>query len=58
MLKWRSNVSVEILERLINSLQVSFAEFFGSKEFKSNLMSIDNIRQFIRGKAEQFGAKT
>jgi transcriptional regulator with XRE-family HTH domain len=30
----RRNVSVEILERLIKALEVSFAVFFNSKEFK------------------------
>lgn len=30
----RRNVSLEILERLIKALNVSFAEFFNSKEFK------------------------
>ena len=30
----RRNISVEVLERLITSLKVSFAEFFNSKEFK------------------------
>jgi len=30
----RRNISVEVLERLINALQVSFTEFFNSKEFK------------------------
>ncbi|HVT86216.1 MAG TPA: helix-turn-helix transcriptional regulator [Chitinophagaceae bacterium] len=30
----RRNVSVEILERIITALQVSFNEFFNSKEFK------------------------
>lgn len=30
----RRNVSLEILERLIKALEVSFAEFFTSKEFK------------------------
>lgn len=30
----RRNVSVEILERLIKALNVSFSEFFDSKEFK------------------------
>jgi transcriptional regulator with XRE-family HTH domain len=30
----RRNVSIEILERLIKALEVSFAEFFNSKEFK------------------------
>lgn len=30
----RRNVSMEILERLIKALGVSFAEFFNSKEFK------------------------
>ena len=30
----RRNVSLEILERLIKALDVSFAEFFTSKEFK------------------------
>lgn len=29
----RRNVSVEILEKLIAALQVSFSEFFNSKEF-------------------------
>ena len=30
----RRNVSLEILERLIKALEVSFAEFFNAKEFK------------------------
>jgi len=30
----RRNVSVEILERLVAALGVSFSEFFNSKEFK------------------------
>ena len=30
----RRNVSVEILERLIKALDVPFADFFNSKEFK------------------------
>lgn len=30
----RRNVSLEILERLIKGLNVSFSEFFNSKEFK------------------------
>jgi len=30
----RRNVSLEILERLIKALNVSFAEFFNVKEFK------------------------
>ena len=30
----RRNVSVEILERIIAALKVSFTEFFNSKEFK------------------------
>ena len=30
----RRNVSVEILEKLIKALEVSFAEFFNAKEFK------------------------
>lgn len=30
----RRNVSTEILERLIKALEVSFAEFFNSKDFK------------------------
>ena len=30
----RRNVSVEILERLIAALEVSFIDFFNSKEFK------------------------
>ena len=30
----RRNVSVEILERIIAALDVSFTEFFTSKEFK------------------------
>ncbi len=30
----RRNVSVEILERLVRALNVSFSEFFDSKEFK------------------------
>ena len=31
----RRNVSVEILERLVKALQVSFADFFNSKEFRN-----------------------
>jgi transcriptional regulator with XRE-family HTH domain len=30
----RRNISVEILERIIKALEVSFSEFFNSKEFK------------------------
>lgn len=30
----RRNVSLEILERLIKALEVSFSEFFNNKEFK------------------------
>lgn len=30
----RRNVSLEILERLIKALSVSFSEFFNTKEFK------------------------
>jgi transcriptional regulator with XRE-family HTH domain len=30
----RRNVSIEILERLVTALNVSFTEFFSSKEFK------------------------
>ncbi|MEN9549549.1 MAG: hypothetical protein RIR12_2140 [Bacteroidota bacterium] len=30
----RRNVSLEILERLINALEVSVTDFFNSKEFK------------------------
>ena len=30
----RRNISMEILERLIKALNVSFAEFFNSREFK------------------------
>lgn len=30
----RRNVSVKILERLIKALDLSFADFFNSKEFK------------------------
>ena len=30
----RRNVSVEILDRLINALDVTVSEFFNSKEFK------------------------
>jgi transcriptional regulator with XRE-family HTH domain len=30
----RRNVSLEILERLIKALQVSFSEFFTAKEFR------------------------
>ena len=30
----RRNISVEILEKLIIALKVSFAEFFNAKEFK------------------------
>ncbi len=30
----RRNVSMEILERIIRALEVSFTEFFSSKEFK------------------------
>ena len=30
----RRNVSVEIMERLIKALDVSFSEFFKSKEFR------------------------
>jgi len=30
----RRNVSLEILEKIINGLKVSFTEFFNTKEFK------------------------
>lgn len=30
----RRNVSLEILQRIITALEVSFTEFFNSKEFK------------------------
>jgi transcriptional regulator with XRE-family HTH domain len=30
----RRNISVEVLERLIKALEVSFTDFFNSKEFK------------------------
>jgi len=30
----RRNVSLEILEKIIKALEVSFSEFFNSKEFK------------------------
>jgi transcriptional regulator with XRE-family HTH domain len=30
----RRNISIEVLERIIDALQVSYAEFFNSKEFK------------------------
>jgi transcriptional regulator with XRE-family HTH domain len=30
----RRNVSSEILEKVINALEISFAEFFNTKEFK------------------------
>jgi transcriptional regulator with XRE-family HTH domain len=30
----RRNVSLEILEKIIKALEISFAEFFNSKEFK------------------------
>jgi len=30
----RRNVSIEILERLLNALDVSFSEFFNNKDFK------------------------
>ncbi len=30
----RRNISVEILERIIKALEVSFSEFFNSKEFR------------------------
>jgi transcriptional regulator with XRE-family HTH domain len=30
----RRNVSMEILERLVKALEVSFSEFFNSKEFR------------------------
>ena len=30
----RRNVSMEILERLVKALEVSFADFFNAKEFK------------------------
>jgi transcriptional regulator with XRE-family HTH domain len=30
----RRNVSLEILEKIIKALEVSFTEFFNSKEFK------------------------
>lgn len=29
----RRNISVEVLERIIRALEVSYAEFFNSKEF-------------------------
>lgn len=30
----RRNVSIEILEKIITALQISFTEFFNAKEFK------------------------
>ena len=30
----RRNISIEILEKIINGLKISFNEFFNSKEFK------------------------
>jgi transcriptional regulator with XRE-family HTH domain len=30
----RRNISIEILEKIIRALEVSFTEFFNSKEFK------------------------
>ena len=30
----RRNVSLEILERLVKALEISFSEFFNAKEFK------------------------
>jgi transcriptional regulator with XRE-family HTH domain len=30
----RRNISVEVLERIIKALKVSYSEFFNSKEFK------------------------
>ena len=30
----RRNISVEVLERIIAALQVTYADFFNSKEFK------------------------
>ena len=30
----RRNVSIEILEKIISALEVSFTEFFNAKEFK------------------------
>ena len=30
----RRNISVEVLERIISALKVSYCEFFNSKEFK------------------------
>ena len=30
----RRNISVELLEKLIKALEVSFSEFFNAKEFK------------------------
>ena len=30
----RRNVSIEILEKIVRALEVSFAEFFNSKEFQ------------------------
>jgi transcriptional regulator with XRE-family HTH domain len=30
----RRNISIEILEKIITALEVSFTEFFNSKEFK------------------------
>lgn len=30
----RRNVSIEILEKIINALKISFTEFFNAKEFK------------------------
>lgn len=36
----RRNVSVEILDRLINALDVTVSEFFNSKDFKNNKSKI------------------
>ena len=30
----RRNISVEVLERIVSALKVSYSEFFNSKEFK------------------------
>ena len=30
----RRNISIEILEKIISALNISFAEFFNAKEFK------------------------
>lgn len=32
----RRNISVEVLERLLIGLKISFADFFSSKEFKKH----------------------